>query len=493
MKSRSKKDEEKKTIQTQVLRKLESIEKRIEEIEQSLKRIDKSSILTTEDQLFFGFVFSLVLLVIALPEFDVCTLFESFGVVVKPTKAIITTKMVLVILLMLSSGTRYLTALIKKDPERNKWRMVSVSFLIASFYFLIFDLTIRGLAAVLISINVFLIFLGPLTLSVIAIPIGFLVEKKWYRAYGHNQAIVSAIFGSIGLVIVFAYYVGMITSLFIPITDLVITIILFASIFITYLTSKFFGFLYKRLKTPNKTKSRIATGFGMNQVKGKIRELFLSKWFWYGLFFLVLFGFGLSLLLKALEGGELESNFLAEVFGLLFTLVIFVMFFDLREKLEWKSVEDRVKQRISRQIRGLFIDLSGLCVIDRVVFGPFSKEKFEEMDLKQLNKLASEDVTIHDEAKKSLLKNDFRMQYRRLIESRATSIGKIEERYFRFLDSDVQASLMDIQDHLDNLSYVFVVPYAKRERFFESISSSIGEIMKEIDKLRRKGYWTIRY
>lgn len=231
----------------------------------------------------------------------------------------------------------------------------------------------------------------------------------------------------------------------------------------------------------------------MSQVKGKIRGLLLSKWLWYGLIFVALCLFFLYLLPLALEGQELAGNYLPEVFGLLFTLVIFFMFFDFREWLEWKSVEDRVKRRISKQIRGLFIELSGLCVIDRVVFGPFSKEKFEEEDLKQLNKLASEKVRIHDEAKKSLLKNDFRMQYRRFIESRTTSIGQIEERYFRFLDSDVQASLMDIQDHLDDLTYDFIVPYAKRERFFESISSSIGKIMIEIDSLRRKGYWVMRY
>lgn len=224
-----------------------------------------------------------------------------------------------------------------------------------------------------------------------------------------------------------------------------------------------------------------------------IRKLFLSKWLYYSTIAGVLVLLFLYYLPLAREGNDIAANFLSEIWGLIFTLGIFIVILDFRERLEWKSVEDRVKRRIGRQIRGLFIDLSGLCVIDRVVFGPFSREKFEAEDLKQLNKLASEKVRLHDGAKKSLLKNDFRVQYRRLIESRATSIGQIEERYFRFLDSDVQASLMDIQDHLDDLTYDFIVPYAKRERFFESISSSIGKVMKEIDKLRRKGYWVMRY
>jgi hypothetical protein len=225
----------------------------------------------------------------------------------------------------------------------------------------------------------------------------------------------------------------------------------------------------------------------------RIPEWLLSKWLHYGLIGIGLYFIFLYVLPFALSGNDIAANFLAELFGLFFTLVVFIMIFEWRGLLEWKSVEDRVKRRIARQIRGLFIDLSNLCVIDRVIFGPFSKEKFEEMDLKQLNKLASEKVVIHDGAKKSLLKHDFRTQYGRLIESRATSIGQIEERYFRFLDNEVQASLMDIEDHLDDLTFYFIIPYAKIERFFDSISSSIGEIMREIDKLRRKGYWVSRY
>jgi len=225
----------------------------------------------------------------------------------------------------------------------------------------------------------------------------------------------------------------------------------------------------------------------------RIPEWLLSKWSYYLLIGIGLLFIFVCVLPFALSGNDVAANFLAEIFGLIITLVIFIMLFEWREKLEWKSVEDRVRRRIGRQIRGLSIDLSNLCDIDRVVVGPFSKEKFEEMDLKQLNKLAFEEVRIHDEAKKSLFKHDFRMQYRRLIESRATSIGQIEERYFRFLDIDVHASLMDIEDHLDDLTFHLIIPYAKRERFFDSISSSIGEIMKEIDKLRRKGYWVMRY
>lgn len=249
---RRSKKEEKEIIEGQILSKLENLEKRfderISEVESSLKRIDESSVLTTEDQLFFGIVFTLLILFLQLPEFDVCTVFESFGVIVEPSKGILTTKMVLIMFLIFSSGARYLTALIKKDTDRNKWRMVSVTFLLCCFYFLIFELTIRGLANVLKNINVFLILLSPVALSVISFVIGFLVEKRWYRAYGGERAHASIIFGYIGVAILIAYYLAMITSLFIPISDLVSLVILLSSIFFTYLATKLSNFLNERLK-----------------------------------------------------------------------------------------------------------------------------------------------------------------------------------------------------------------------------------------------------
>lgn len=242
------KEEPKKTVGSQILSKLEAMEKRMETMEASLKRFSVSSTLTTEDQLFFGIVFTLFVFFLQFPEFDLCTVFENFDVTVEPAKGILTTKMVLILFLVISSGARYLTALTKDDTKRNTWRMVSVSFLLSCFYFLAFDLTIRGLTAYLKNINVFLIFLSPVALSVISIVIGHLVEKKWLRAYGYDQANISIIFGYLGVTILIAYYIGMVTSLFIPITDLVSAIILLSSIFFTYLTMRFSNHLNKRLR-----------------------------------------------------------------------------------------------------------------------------------------------------------------------------------------------------------------------------------------------------
>lgn len=251
-KKNSKEDKEEKGSENLILSKLEAIEKRFNErisaVQSSLKKLDKSSFLTTEDQLFFGVVITLLILFLELPEFDVCTVFESFGVVIEPSKGIITTKMILIVLLIISGGARYLTALIKRDKQRNNWRMISVFLLLSCIYFMIFDLTIRGLATVLTNINVFLIFLSPFALTFIVLVIGVSVERNWYHVYGYDQPYASLIFGWIGLAILVAYYLAMIVSFFIPISDPVSVIILFSSIFITYLATRFSDYLLRQFK-----------------------------------------------------------------------------------------------------------------------------------------------------------------------------------------------------------------------------------------------------
>lgn len=248
---RSKK-EKKETVEGQILAKLKAIEKRFDKrlgkVESSLKKINESSKLTTEDQLFFGVVFTLFIFFFQFPEFDLCTVFENLGVIVEPTKGILTTKMVLILFLVFSGGARYLTALTKDDIKRNKWRVVSISFLLSCFYFLIFDLTIRGLTAFLKNINVFLIFLGPVSLTVISIIIGHLVEKRWKRVYGYEEANASLVWGFTGVTLLIAYYLAMVVSLFIPISELVALIILIGSVFVTYLANKLSVFLNRRLK-----------------------------------------------------------------------------------------------------------------------------------------------------------------------------------------------------------------------------------------------------
>jgi uncharacterized membrane protein YheB (UPF0754 family) len=220
-----------------------------------------------------------------------------------------------------------------------------------------------------------------------------------------------------------------------------------------------------------------------------ITRLLLSKWFYYTLIFLGLILFYLFFLPLALSGEQLAANFLAEIFGLLFTLVIFVMIFDFREWLEWKSVEDRVRDRIRREVLGLFAELSIFCKMEREHFDSIAEKKRGDLFEKQLNRLASEKIELTKEAKRDLLEEDLRRNWEWILDSRRKNLGQIEKKYLKFLDSEIQASLMDIQDYLDSLCLQFRLRHTRDEDFFESFSSWTGKIMQQILKLKRKGIW----
>ena len=220
-----------------------------------------------------------------------------------------------------------------------------------------------------------------------------------------------------------------------------------------------------------------------------IRKLLLSKWLYYGLIAVVLLLLFFYFLPSVWKGEDIATNFIAEIWGLFFTLAIFIVLLDFREVLEWKSVEDRVRRRLGMQIRALFAELSIFCKVERVHFDPLSEEKRIKLVEKQLNTLASEEIRFTVEAKKDLLDENLRRSYERGLDSRLNSLGRIEERYSKFLDSEVRASLMDIQDYLDRLSLEFRIRHIRDEDYFRSISDLIGKIMKEILKLKRKGIW----
>lgn len=215
----------------------------------------------------------------------------------------------------------------------------------------------------------------------------------------------------------------------------------------------------------------------------------VSKGLFYGLVFIFLFFMLWNVLPSALSGNDLAANFLAELFGLAFTVGILAIIFDLREWVEWKSVEDRVKKRIGIITRTTFDTLSMVCRVERVHYEPRSKEKQIGLVERQLNTLVSKEIRFTRLAEKNLLDQNIRTSLRKILDSRANRLGKIEERYSKFLSSEVRASLMDVQEYLDKLSLEFSVPHMRNEVYFESVRELIKKLMVEIKKLKRKGFW----
>ena len=220
-----------------------------------------------------------------------------------------------------------------------------------------------------------------------------------------------------------------------------------------------------------------------------VRELFLSKWLYYSTIAVALFILFIYCLPLAWEGNDIAANFLSEVFGLLFTLAIFIVILDFREWLEWKKVEDRVKRRIGILIRATFDTLSIFCTVESVHYEPHSKEKQIELVEKQLNTLASKDFKFTQQAENNLLDVNIRRDFAKILDSRANRLGGIEERYSKLLGSEVRASLMDIQEYLDNLRIDFGSPHRQNEEYFDSVRALIRKIMVETQKLKKKGFW----
>jgi putative Mn2+ efflux pump MntP len=248
------KEDDKDTEEKEILHRFE---KRFDKIEASIKKLDKTSIITLEDQFFFGLVFTLLFFVVQLPEVDVTKVFESFGIVIEPFSGFITMKDLLIGLLVLSSASRYITALTKKEENRNKYRKFSVHVLLLGVYVLIFDLTIRGFTAVLINISPFLLFLGPLTFTLITVTIGLLIEQRWYSYYGKETNPNGALlFCVMGLLMEILYFVVVLLLLFTEEIILIGVIGFSVSVLLTYVILKLTDKIDQKFKLNEKLKRR---------------------------------------------------------------------------------------------------------------------------------------------------------------------------------------------------------------------------------------------
>jgi len=222
----------------------------------------------------------------------------------------------------------------------------------------------------------------------------------------------------------------------------------------------------------------------------KIRNFLLSKWLSYILFAVFLLALLLLLLPSVWEGSDIATNILSEVFGLFMTLVIFVMFFEWRDRLEWKVVKSRIEKRIGGQIFALFMELSMLCEARKVLKGDLDSEaSWKELKKKQLEELTSKKVTLNKEGRGLWENREFASSLALLIDSRRDYLAEVEGKYRRFLDSQLQASLMDVQEYLTDLRLELRVARGKKEDFCKSISDLISRIMKEIANIRKRGIY----
>jgi hypothetical protein len=279
------------------------------------------------------------------------------------------------------------------------------------------------------------------------------------------------------------------------------------SFFVPYmllLLAVFFGFLgfmmsvvvkYARELTPvkeTKTQEKPKEEAGKQKEKKKraikLAGFVLSKWFWYGVIAVFL-----AILLFADLGSAYWFNndfairFMPTLFGLVFNFAIFIVFFDLREELEWKEVEGRVKSRIGREARSLFSFLIMFCQVDRVLFGDVQSEQtWKELDEKQFNQITKK-VVLNESLMQDLLRErNLALNYALLGDGIRTRFSEIEDKYGRFLNPKLRASLMDIQDYLADFRYE-LKSFGSTKRLSESLSPLIEKLAKEITTIRENG------
>jgi hypothetical protein len=227
------------------------------------------------------------------------------------------------------------------------------------------------------------------------------------------------------------------------------------------------------------------TGKANKTVKEKLKSISNGKWFWYIVIVLSLSILVIYLWIVSLTN-EMALRFLPTFVGILFTFVSITLFFKVREYLEWKKVEDRVKRKIGRQLLTIFSNLEIMILVDDL----YSKDYLEDIAKlgwskrteKQLNNVLNDKIALKPIWKDPKMCS----QLSEFVEDREKILSEIEGKYGKF-DSQIQASLMDIEEYLHKLSFELTFYSADEEQKENTISELIKKITVEIQKLMKIG------
>ncbi len=218
--------------------------------------------------------------------------------------------------------------------------------------------------------------------------------------------------------------------------------------------------------------------------------LLLSKWFYYGLIAVVLLILTILSLYGISVSYDITLRFLPTLGGLWFTFGIFYVFFDVREKLEWKSVEGKVMKRIDGEIDSIFTELSLMCEVNMIFFGEsgiteevLRKQKEEELE-RLANNIELNQHTVDEIFEKG--RDGVALELASYFDKHRILLSEIETKYPKFLDPQLQTALMEIQEYLGYLRYELRVMPMKKERFYKDLSKIIGKIMKAMNEAKNK-------
>lgn len=170
-------------IETQILDLRKSIEEKTEELRQLSGEIDLKSRLGLEDQLFFGVVFSLLILAMTFPSIeDLALFFKNAGL--SSDTALYSAqglKVVLISGLLAASFSRYYGSMKGKKKFGRftiDFKFASVELLILCLCFFLASVILSAYGSWVIQQHVLLVFTAPIIAIFVLLGIGVL-ERRW--------------------------------------------------------------------------------------------------------------------------------------------------------------------------------------------------------------------------------------------------------------------------------------------------------------------------
>lgn len=178
----SKKKSEK-DIPTEILNKIKDIEEKLETLEDQIKGIEVKSHLNLEDQLFFGLVFSLLILVITFPSInDMVSFFEDIPLTSSNAfSTAFSLKLFLIVTLFPASLYRYYGA-IRKSQFAQYQSIRSLLFTSFFFVFMIIFVFLGQFLYEIVGENM----LSILSLILILLALGLGVAEKMILGFYHS-------------------------------------------------------------------------------------------------------------------------------------------------------------------------------------------------------------------------------------------------------------------------------------------------------------------
>ena len=186
------------------------------------------------------------------------------------------------------------------------------------------------------------------------------------------------------------------------------------------------------------------------------------------------------------------ENLSSEFIGLLVTLFLFVVIIEARDVLAWKKVEKRVKERIGRQTKFLFntfIDTYGTNAPRFIGMEPLAVDVYRKSLIELKNKILEdpEKFELSNRGQQLVKADEFMLLTTPYYETRRIILSDLEGKYWRFLNPEIQTSLMNIQDELEALIIEFQKPFKNNVEKCKLVENIMRKIIQEIKILKDKG------